>query len=294
MARSELTKRVAVAAAGVPLALLLVYLGGWPLGLVLAGLAAGGAAELYRLAHARDVAPLAWIGAALAASLVLLPLVTADGAEAARYSWTAVVAAALLLAGTAPWTRGVAGHPLSAVAITLLGAVLVGGALSYALRLRHLDPAGDAMRGAALVAFPIALAWVGDTFAFFAGRAWGRRKLMPSVSPGKTVEGALANVAGTVVLGAVYAWLVLGRWQGLPIGPAAGAVAGLILSPVAQVGDLAESLLKREAGVKDSGRLLPGHGGILDRFDSMFFALPVAFWYFADLLPLWIPDLPWR
>ena len=299
MARSELTKRVAVAAVGIPLALVIVYLGGIVLALVLAGLAAGGALELYRLAAQRGIQAFAVLGALLAAGLVLLPLVQPEAAATARYSWTVAFVGVLVLFAAAIWARGVNENPLASVAVTATGALLVGGCFAYAVLLRHLvDSPGatsaNAMRGAALIAFPITLAWMGDTFAYFAGRAWGHRKLIPSVSPGKTVVGAVANLVGTVVVGAVYAWLVFDQWHGLPIGPLAGGVAGLLISPAAQVGDLAESLLKREAGVKDSGRLLPGHGGILDRFDSLLFAVPVAYWYLAALLPLWLRGLPWQ
>ncbi len=298
MARSELTQRVIVSVLGIPVAIALVYLGGWALGLVLAALAGGGALELYAMAGQRGIRAFAAAGAALAAGIVLLAVVFPDGGDAARYWWAAVFAAALVFLAAGVWKRGVSGSPLTVAAVTVLGALVIGGAFGYAVLLRHLERgnpvADDPWRGAALVAFPIALAWVGDTCAFFAGRKWGRRRLMSSVSPAKTVAGAIANVVGTVVVAALYAWLVFGMWLGLPIGPLAGAVGGLLISPAAQVGDLAESLLKREAGVKDSGALLPGHGGILDRFDSVFFAVPIAYWYLATILPIWIGDLPWQ
>ena len=174
-------------------------------------------------------------------------------------------------------------------------AVLPWGGLSYAVALRGLgnDPtwpgAGSAVAtatgGAILLAMPIALTWLGDTFAYFGGRAWGKRKLIPSVSPGKTVAGALSSVAGTMVMGALYAWLILGLWLGVDYPLLLGALAGVIVSVTAQIGDLAESLLKREAGVKDSGALLPGHGGVLDRFDALFFTLPLMYWYLRLTLP---------
>ena len=298
MAAGELTKRVAVAAVGIPLAIVVLYLGGWVLGGLLALLAAGGAAELYRLAEQRGTRPFVAAGAAVAATLVLVAAVHPAEADVARLQLHIVFGASLVLCAAALWLRGVAGSPLAATAITVFGALFVGGGLSYVLLLRHLDSGGEAsltaLQGATLVAYPIALAWVGDSSAYFGGRAWGRRKLMPSVSPGKTVEGAIAGVVGTVSIGAVYAWGVFGEWVGLPISPLAGALGGLLVSPAAQIGDLAESLLKREAGVKDSGRLLPGHGGILDRFDSLFFAVPIAYWYLAAVLPAFVEGLPWR
>lgn len=264
MALGELGRRVVVAVAGIPLAILLVYLGGWALGIALALIAAGGAFELYRLAEHTGVRPFGAAGAVLAALLVMIPVVASDGGPIAGYSWTATFAAALVLATGALTARGVTGSPLAAMAVTAFGGVLIGGALSYAVLLRQLGgpTVGDPWQGAALVAYPVTLAWCGDAFAYFAGRAWGRRKLTPSISPGKTVVGAVANFAGTVLVGAVYGWLVFGRWHGLPIGALAGAIGGVIISPAAQVGDLVASLLKREAGVKDSGRLFPGHGEI--------------------------------
>ncbi len=196
------------------------------------------------------------------------------------------------------WARGVEGKPLFAASVTVFGAAFTGWTLVHALFLRHefaaaLDstPTGapaflssTAWVGAALVIFAVGVTWINDTSAYFAGRAWGRRKLMPRVSPGKTVVGAVAGIVGAVVAGAAYAGFVLGGWYGLPIGPVGGAIGAALIAVVAQVGDLAESVIKREAGVKDSGHLLPGHGGILDRFDALFFTLPAAYWYLAAVL----------
>jgi phosphatidate cytidylyltransferase len=196
------------------------------------------------------------------------------------------------------FTRGVDGEPVLSVAVTLFGAVLTGGTLAYAVFLRHLfngqgpfdstavgvAAPGGAWLGTALIAFPLLLTWGNDSIAYFAGRRWGRRRLIRSVSPGKTVEGAVAGVAGTVLLATVYTVVVFQAWLGLPVGAVAGAVGGALISVAAQVGDLVESLFKREAGVKDSGGLLPGHGGLLDRLDALFFTIPVGYAYLALIL----------
>jgi phosphatidate cytidylyltransferase len=280
---SELTRRVAVAAVGIPLALALVYLGGWPLALFIAVIAAAGAGEFYRLAAARGIRAFVLPGAFLAAVPVLLAAATESPAFAATWSWRVFVATTLIVATAAIFLRGVAGAPLAVTAVTVFGALFTGGTLAYAIFLREMnvpafDTAAERWVGPVLVLFPLVMTWMSDTAAYFGGRTFGRRKLIPSVSPGKTVEGALWGVAGTVITGAVYAHFVLAGVAGLPVGLVFGALAGLIVSPVAQLGDLAESLLKREAGVKDSGALLPGHGGVLDRFDSLFFTIPVTYW----------------
>ena len=289
MALSELGKRVAVAVLGIPLTMAAVYLGGWLLGVVLATASALGTLELYRLAAARGLRPFRAAGAMLAATLILIATAIPTVAAATPIFWTAVLVAALLLTTAAIWARGTDGGPLSAVSVTLLGAVLLGGTLSYAVFLRYLPvPAGFAdfdprLRGCALVAFPLALTWVSDSGAYFGGRALGRRKLIPSVSPAKTVAGAIIAVVCSLLAGALIGWFLDGRF-GLDLGIVEGALGGVLISVAAQLGDLAESLLKREAKVKDSGRLFPGHGGLLDRVDSLLFAIPAAFWYLGAVL----------
>lgn len=273
---SETLTRVAVAAVGIPIAVAVVYAGGWWLGALVAALAALAAHEVYRMAERKPVRPLRVLGAATAALVVLLAAARPElGLGNPALGWLATV---LLLASAAGaiWLRGVEGEPLLAVAVTVFGALYPGLLLAHAVFLRHLPGIVDPWHGTALLFVPVLLTWASDTCAYFVGRALGRRKLIPRVSPGKTVEGALGAVAGTVLVATAYAQL-LSRFPGYRVGLAEAVVLGLLISVAAQVGDLAESLWKRDAGVKDSGTLLPGHGGALDRFDSLFFTLPLAY-----------------
>ena len=186
------------------------------------------------------------------------------------------VVAVLALIATAIWRRGVARRPLLAVATTVLAILYVGVPLCYAYALRYHEYAVGRTAGAAVVMFPILLTWASDIGAYAVGRLTGRHKLIPAVSPGKTVEGALGALVVTVVAAIAYERFALRPLAQLAIAPWWAAAFGLAVSLAAQVGDLAESLFKRDAGVKDSSHLIPGHGGILDRFDSLFFVLPVS------------------
>ena len=121
--------------------------------------------------------------------------------------------------------------------------------------------------------FLLAVIWSCDSAAFFAGKAIGKRKLLESVSPNKTVEGAVAGALAAAVVGLVFSVFSIVEW-----GAGFSAAVGLIAAVLGQFGDLAESKMKRDAGVKDSGSLIPGHGGVLDRIDALLFALPVFFY----------------
>ena len=131
--------------------------------------------------------------------------------------------------------------------------------------------------GPLLLLFTVVFVWAGDTAAYFVGRAFGRWKLAPHLSPGKTWEGAAANL-----LGALFTASIFGHWIKIPpvhllLMAAAGSIAG-------QIGDLFESAWKRSAGAKDSGTLLPGHGGMLDRIDALILAAPAVWYYFEWLV----------
>ncbi len=151
-----------------------------------------------------------------------------------------------------------------------LGVVYV--ALPLALVI-HLRAAGDGPR---VVLAVLVLVWIADVAAFAVGKLMGRHKLIPSISPGKTMEGTVGSIILTVAAG----YALLPYW--LPSMDSIHAIAfPLFINVVAQLGDLAESALKRGAGVKDSSNLLPGHGGVLDRIDSLLFAIPAAWYYWG-------------
>jgi len=162
---------------------------------------------------------------------------------------------------------------LPAAGISCSGLLLVALPLTYAIRLH-----GISLAGKYILLFALVITWIGDTLAYFVGRAFGRRAFAPHLSPKKTWEGAVASFLGSLVIG-----LAMAHWGRVNIGnlqvlgmAAAGNIAG-------QMGDLLESAYKRSAGVKDSGTLLPGHGGILDRIDALILTFPVVWYYW-----LWI------
>ncbi len=135
--------------------------------------------------------------------------------------------------------------------------------------------------GGGLAWFLLALfiTWLSDTFAYLVGKTWGKRKLMPRISPNKTVEGALGGLAAAAITA-----VACDLWFGMDIGLALSIVIGLVLGAAGQIGDLSESMMKRMRGVKDSSDLIPGHGGMLDRIDALIFVV-VAAWLLAPIVP---------
>jgi len=163
-------------------------------------------------------------------------------------------------------------NTLTSISISSAGLVCIVVPLSSVVRLHAVESIGPQ-----LLLFTVVLVWAGDTAAYFVGRAFGRWKLAPHLSPGKTWEGAAANLLGALFVGSIF-----GYWTKIPpvhmLGmAAAGSIAG-------QIGDLFESAWKRSAGAKDSGTLLPGHGGMLDRIDALILAAPAVWYYFEWLV----------
>jgi phosphatidate cytidylyltransferase len=174
---------------------------------------------------------------------------------------------ALGIAAIVLFTRRLLVETLPAAGISASGLLLVAFPLTYAVRLH-----GWSEYGPWLLLFVLVITWAGDSAAYFAGRAFGRHALAPHLSPKKTWEGSLASIAASILAAAIFQ-----RWLHAPLAYLIGmAVAGNIAG---QVGDLLESAYKRSAGVKDSGDMLPGHGGVLDRIDALILAFPVVWYY---------------
>lgn len=282
MPAGELARRWTVAAVGVPAVVGVLYAGGWALGAAVGVFAAIGADETFRLAGARGVRPLRGLGIAGATALPLLAVAAPSLHTFGAWTLGAVAALLLLtLVGVTFW-RGPEGHPLAAASATLFGVCYVGLPLAVVVLLHRMPGVfgwtdGSRWAAVAMVALPLTATWVGDATAFFAGTAWGRRRLAPSISPKKSWEGAMAGVSGAAIGAVLWFLVVRGVLPGAPVGIASAAAIGALLGVAAILGDLVESVLKRDAGVKDSGTLLPGHGGVLDRIDALVFSLPVAF-----------------
>jgi phosphatidate cytidylyltransferase len=199
------------------------------------------------------------VTAAFAASRLLDPLVLP----------ALVLVVAVLAVLAAPIWRG-ATPATEPAANTLLAVLYVGWLLGYGILLHQTSPRGDE-----LVLFVVGVTWVGETMAYVVGSTLGRHRLAPVVSPRKTVEGAVAQVVASVLTG-----FALGLWLLPGCGTGTAVAGGALLGVVGQVGDLTESVIKRSVGTKDTGGIIPGHGGVLDRIDSLLFNLP-AYYYFA-------------
>ena len=274
---NNLVQRIIVAAIAIPAVIGIIWIGGWVLAATLALLGVLGAREVYDFARRQGIEPLERTGWLAAAGIPLL----AYWAKGSELHWAepALYVGALWLIATltiAMVRRGPTARPLTSVAVTIFGCLYASGLLSFLIAIRH--PTGAATRPLAyvlLTLFPLVITWICDTAAMAAGSAFGGPKLAPVLSPKKTRSGA---VGGT--LGGVIAALALGKFvinpQGWSFSVGQLLLFGLAVSIVGQVGDVAESLFKREAGLKDSSTLIPGHGGVLDRLDSLYFVIPAA------------------
>jgi len=259
---ATLRPRVLTAAVGTPLLLAVLWAGRWPLWALTWALALVGSAEFSAMLKKRELDLPFWAIGSLTAGVLLDSLL--------RWPLWPVLLGLFFLAAL----YGLGGTDNQRGFMTgesaLFGALYIGGLMSYLIRLRELP------HGFLVVVFVLAVVWLNDAGAYFIGRRFGRHRLLPRVSPGKTWEGSLGGLA-VGLAAAVLLALVVGRSAGL------GIVAGLVVSLAGQIGDLVESNFKRFVGAKDSGGVLPGHGGVLDRFDSALFALPAAYYFLKGI-----------
>jgi phosphatidate cytidylyltransferase len=276
-----LKKRVITTLVIIPLPFAAIWFGEPWFTVLMVVVAVLGVMEFYRLAIASGASPLTCIGAVLTLLFIVSRNPDLLSFLAPHFDPGLLIPVLLMLAIALPmfwiFIRMRSGAAFVNWAWTLGGILYVGWLLSHLVSLRGMAD------GMSWVFFVILANAASDTAAFFIGRSFGRHRLAPRISPNKTWEGALAGVVGAVVLSLLFTAPRLFAatnpvyiegfiyWQAL--------VLGLLVSVFGQLGDLAESLLKRHAGVKDSGGLLPGHGGILDRMDSIIFAGIVVYYY---------------
>lgn len=273
---AALPLRIASAVVFLPLFVLVARVGdlAWlAFTLIVVGL---GLREFYRMMESKGLAP-HWKSGTFA--VLLLPIGTYLRLHTGRTSeWNlgallTVLVGAILLAEL---RRGAGKQAVGNIAATLLGVIYLGWFGSHIELLRELPRAWHLpyALGASFAMLPFFLVWVCDTAAYAVGLAFGRTRLMPDVSPGKSVEGAIAGLVGAV--GAAFLARV---WFAPYLTALDAAVLGTLVGVLGQLGDLVESLLKRDADAKDTSRIIPGHGGVLDRFDSVLFAAPVTAYY---------------
>src|SRR6266566_4775183 len=258
----NLVQRIAVAAVAIPLVVGIIWLGGWVLAATLAVLGILGAREIYDFARRQGVEPLERTGW-LAAGAIPLLAYWAKGSET-RFAEPALYLGAIWLMvalGIAMARRGPAGRPLASVAITLFGSLYASAMLAFLIAIRHGTNAANRPRAYVLLAvFPLVITWICDTAAMAVGTRVGGPRLAPVLSPNKTHAGAVGGTLGGIIVALALGKFVLNR-EGWHFTDGQLLLFGLAVSIVAQVGDVAESLFKREAGLKDSSTLIPGHGG---------------------------------
>ena len=296
----EFLARAGVAVVGLSLFFGLAYVGGWWFVCVVAILSIVALSEYYSAIQTTGVRPNVELGWFCAIFILVVTQIEqnaraaaaastgADGAGAGLEATGDVLQLTLAIllfcaAGTlvANFRARKDNSVVTNTATTVFGVVYLGVLLSFVLRMKYVDvpafagneAAGEFARRVGGLILVVAAVWLSDTAAFLAGNLWGRIKLAPRISPGKTVEGSAAGLIAAV-LGAV----AVGSWLGLSVGQS--APLGLIMGLLGQLGDLSKSVLKRDIGIKDFGTMFGPHGGVIDRFDSVLFSMPFVYWYF--------------
>ena len=282
-APGNLTLRLITAGLLIPPVIFVCYVGGWPFVAVVVAFSLLGVNEFYGLIIAKGATPLRLLGNVAAG---LLPVIAYVGdASLATSALTATLLTLMILQLTKQEIR----QAIASVSETFFGVIYVGWLLSYAVSVRFISSelerrfgyAFEPQIGFFFMVFCLVAVVGSDVGAYFVGRQYGRRKLAPLISPNKSVEGALGGVATggilAVVTKLVFTWFIPGDLA-RDLGWGAAFVFGMTLAAFGVLGDLIESVLKRDAAIKDAGNLLPGVGGVLDRIDSALLGIPILYY----------------
>lgn len=254
-----LTQRIISALVGIPLVVIAVWFGGIPLILLTGLIIVLGLREMTEMLAKLGLKPSLWLAVAGGLIMTAGSFLYKEGYPGPTIT---IILFMHLLATVALYPR----YSLLDSAGTMMGTMYVG-LLNYFYLLRMLPD------GWIWLIFTLTATWATDTMAYFIGMAFGRRRIAPALSPKKTLEGAVGGFAGSILVAAAFSFI----YSFLPLSKV--LLLGLALGAAAQVGDLLESAFKRQAGVKDSSDLIPGHGGILDRIDSTLFTAPLVYYF---------------
>jgi len=278
--------KVLTAIVAVPILIVLMYLGGWPFFVAVTVTMLVGLQEFYTSVRREDIVACEVGGWVCALGLCCATQFVNWDAAFRSGIITACIAGAVLMALIAQFWRPTGTSVVANAGATVLGVVWVALLFSFMLRLRMLSlsaiapvPEGGFRDRTGILFLVILIVWLQDNAAQLSGMAFGTRKPWPHISPNKTWEGCIGGFTA-----AVLAATVVGTAFGLPVLEMVGL--GAVLGVFGQLGDFCKSLIKRELGIKDFGRIIPGHGGVLDRFDSLLFTMPIAYVYFRLFLVL--------
>jgi phosphatidate cytidylyltransferase len=272
--------KVITALIGMPIFLALLVVGGVPLFIVASAILLLALSEFYNALQIRRIYAVKEAGYLCAMGILAATQFIANAPEWRSGVITTCIAAAVFLALIAQFRRRSGSSVIANSGATVFGVVYVGLLFSFLLRLRMVSlstvpgiPDGGLRDTVGALLLVVLAVWATDSTAQLAGRAYGKTKAWPSISPNKTLEGALAGLIAAMVV-----TCGVGAWLHLPLSHM--VLLGLSLGVLGEVGDLCKSQIKRELGIKDFGSIIPGHGGVLDRFDSLLFTMPVAYLYF--------------
>lgn len=266
---------------GIPLLIVLVFTGeGIPFTLGVGLISVIGLYEFYRGVRKTGAEPQEWVGLA---SAFLFMFSAMHQFQSERFSLPGVLTIFVIITMVVELMR-TNRAPIKNLGATYLGTVYVGWLFSYLVAINSIGGAfniygtpWNVRGGAWLILYITFTAWAADTGAYLVGRKWGKHKLAPSLSPGKSWEGLASGLASSTVMS-----MLMGHAIGVPL--LHTIFLGIGIGIAGLIGDLAESSLKRDIGVKDFGSIMPGHGGILDRFDGLLFASPLFYYYITMFL----------
>lgn len=271
--------RILTVIVSIPIIAVCTYYGGWLFFVLVTGLALFSMNEFYSLMNKKGYSPSYLIGFLVTTFFMWFTTYTVRHPNWEPYA-TGILTTAIIVTFAGGIFLKKAQDSTVNASITLLGILYVGWMFSFLTLIREMDPPGAIFwknHGAYLFFLMISI-WACDTAAYLVGTYFGKVKLSPYISPKKTVEGAVAGL----VIGIVAAY-IFGRFTGM--NSIHAVILGTIIGVVGQISDLVESLIKRDAGVKDSSNIIPGHGGVLDRMDSFILVAPIMYYYISWFVP---------